>query len=100
MTFPILLAEHEKKGAPITYSKIDAAVAKLYGGWSAFPEDSRPFIEDALTNGDYENVYTSVKNEESESKDILIEFEKNYPKTIKESNVNDILKTLKEKREE
>ena len=95
-----ILAEHEKKGAPITYSKIDAAVAKLYGGWSAFPEDSRPFIEDALTNGDYENVYTSVKNDESESKDILIEFEKNYPKTIKESNVNDILKTLKEKREE
>ena len=35
---------------------------------------------------------------ELESKDILIGFEKDYPKVVKESNINDILKTLKEKR--
>ena len=93
-----ILAEHEKKGAPITLKKIDAAVTNLYGGWDAFPKDSKPFIEDALKNGDFENVYTSVKKDEIESKDILIGFEKNYPKVAKESNINDILKTLKEKR--
>lgn len=93
-----ILAEHEKKGAPITLEKIDAAVTNLYGGWDAFPEDSKPFIEDALKNGDFENVYTSVKKDELESKDILIGFEKDYPKVVKESNINDILKTLKEKR--
>ena len=93
-----ILAEHEKKGAPITLKKIDAAVTNLYGGWDAFPKDSKSFIEDALKNGDFENVYTSVKKDEIESKDILIGFEKNYPKVAKESNINDILKTLKEKR--
>ena len=93
-----ILAEHEKKGAPITLKKIDAAVTNLYGGWDAFPKDSKPFIEDTLKNGDFENVYTSVKKDEIESKDILIGFEKNYPKVAKESNINDILKTLKEKR--
>lgn len=93
-----ILAEHEKKGAPITLKKIDAAVTNLYGGWDVFPKDSKPFIEDALKNGDFENVYTSVKKDEIESKDILIGFEKNYPKVAKESNINDILKTLKEKR--
>lgn len=93
-----ILAEHEKKGAPITLEKIDAAVTNLYGGWDSFPEDSKPFIEDALKNGDFENVYTSVKKDELESKDILIGFEKDYPKVVKESNINDILKTLKEKR--
>ena len=36
--------------------------------------------------------------DEAESKDILIDFEKAYPKVANESNVNDILKTLKEKR--
>lgn len=93
-----ILAEHEKKGAPITLEKIDVAVTNLYGGWDAFPEDSKTFIEDALKNGDFENVYTSVKKDELESKDILIGFEKDYPKVVKESNINDILKTLKEKR--
>lgn len=93
-----ILAEHEKKGMPITFEKIDAAVENLYGGWDSFPEDSKPFIEDALKNGDFENVYASVKNDEIESKDILIDFEKDYPKVAKESNINDILKTLKEKR--
>ncbi|MBR2059872.1 MAG: hypothetical protein IJ982_13440 [Fibrobacter sp.] len=93
-----ILAEHEKKGMPITFEKIDVAVKNLYGGWDSFPEDSKPFIEDALKNGDFENVYASVKNDEIESKDILIGFEKDYPKVAKESNINDILKTLKDKR--
>ena len=93
-----ILAEHEKKGSPITYNKIETAVVNLYGGWNEFPEDSKPFIENALKNGDFENIYTSVKKEEIESKDILIGFEKDYPKVAKESNINDILKTLKEKR--
>lgn len=95
-----ILAEHEKNGAPITFEKIDAAVKNLYGGWDSFPEDSKPFIENALKNGDFENVYASVKNDEIESKDILVDFEKDYPKVAKESNINDILKTLKEKRNE
>ena len=94
-----ILAEHEKKGMPITFEKIDVAVKNLYGGWDSFPEDSKPFIEDALKNGDFENVYASVKNDEIESKDILVDFEKDYPKVAKESNINDILKTLKEKRD-
>lgn len=93
-----ILAEHEKKGTSITLEKIDAAVTNLYGGWDSFPKDSKSFIEDALKNGDFENVYTSVKNDEIESKDILIGFEKDYTKVAKESNINDILKTLKAKR--
>lgn len=91
-----ILAEHEKRGTPITFEKIESAVVDLYGGWDKFPEDSKPFIESALINGDFENVYESVKKDEIESKDTLIGFEKKYPDVVKESNVNDILKSLKE----
>lgn len=94
-----ILAEHEKQGTPITLDKINTAVSSLYDGWDAFPEESKSFVENALKNGDFENVYTSVKNNEIESKDILIGFEKDYPKVAKESNINDILKTLKAKRQ-
>lgn len=93
-----ILAEHEKNGKSIDFEKINTAVIDLYGGWDDFPKDSKPFIEEALKNGDFENVYSSVKNEEKESKDILVDFEKDYPKVVKESNLNDILNILKEKR--
>lgn len=93
-----ILAEHEKKCIPITFEKIDVAVTNLYGGWASFPEHSKPFIEDAFKNGDFENVYASVKNDEIEAEDILTDFEKEYTGVVKESNVNDILKILKEKR--
>lgn len=93
-----ILAEHEKKSMPITLEKIDAAVENLYGGWDSFPKDSKSFIEDAFKNGDFENIYSSVKNDEIESKDILVDFEQDYAGVAKESNINDILKMLKEKR--
>ena len=92
-----ILAEHQKRGTPITLEKINTAVNDLYGGWDDFPKDSKPFIEDALKTADLEGVYTSVKRGETESKDILVSFEKKYPKVAKESNINDILKSLKEK---
>ncbi len=69
----------------------------LYGGWGSFPEDSKPFIEDALKTANLEAVYTSVKRDKTESKDILVGFEKQYPTTARESNIEDILKSLKEK---
>ncbi len=94
-----ILAEHKKRGTPITLGMIETAVKNLYGSWNSFPDDAKPFIEAALKNGDFENIYTSVKKEEIDSKDILADFEKAYPKIVQESNVNEILKTLKAKRD-
>ena len=54
-----ILAEHEKRGTPITQEKIDAAVLTLYGSWSNILVDVKSFIEDAIRNGSYEEVYTS-----------------------------------------
>ena len=92
-----ILADHERKNKPITMEMIDKAVEKLYGGWSDFPEDSKPFIETAIKNGNFEEIYASVKSEEKESKEILIDFEKEYENVANTSNVDDILKSLKAK---
>ena len=92
-----ILAEHQKRGTPITLDKVNTAVNNLYGSWDDFPEDSKPFIEGALKTADLDDVYTSIKKDETESKDILIGFEKEYPTVAKESNIEDILKSLKEK---
>ena len=93
-----ILAEHQKNNAPITLDKINTAVNNLYGGWDNFPEDSKPFIENAMKNGNFTDVYNSVKNEETDSKDILLAFQKEYPNVAKESNINDILESLKRKK--
>ena len=41
-----------------------------------------------------------VKRDETVSKDILVGFEKEYPKVSKESNIDDILIALKAKHKE
>lgn len=92
-----ILAEHEKKGLSITMDDINTAVINLYGGWDDFSDESRQFITSTLAVGNYQELFLSVTEEENRSKDILIEFEENYPEVLAESNVNDILKTLKSK---
>lgn len=92
-----VLADHQRNNKPITMEMVDKAVEKLYGGWNDFPEDSKPFIETAIKNGNFEEIYASVKGEEKESKEILIDFEKEYENVANASNVDDILKSLKAK---
>ena len=92
-----VLAEHEKRNHPITLEMINKAVNDLYGGWEDFPEDSKSFIEDAIKNGNYEQVYLSTNEEEKLSKDMLIGFEQDYPGVTKASNIDEILKNLKKK---
>lgn len=95
-----ILAEHEKRGQPITYEKIDLAVGKLYGGWSDFPPYSKEFILDAIKTGNYEAVYSSVQAGEKQTKNTLVHFEKEYPNALKESNINDIIEALKKRKSE
>ena len=93
-----ILAEHERKGEPISLEDINAAVNNLYGGWDQFPDDSKKFIEDAIKTGNYEEVYSSTNAGENLSKEILISFEQDYHGVTNESNINDILKNLKNRK--
>lgn len=93
-----ILAEHENRGNPISKGKIDMAVCNLYGSWDGFPEDSVSFINDALERGSYKAIYAAVREEEKNSKDLLVQFEEKYPGVTMQSNVNEILASLKAKK--
>ena len=56
------------------------------------------FIEKVFAAEDYEQLYKTVREEEAQSKGILIEFQKDYPGVTKTENVNDILSAMKQKR--
>ena len=92
-----ILAEHEDRGNPISKDEIDMAVCNLYGSWDGFPEDSVSFINAALDRGSYESVYVAVREEEKNSKDMLVRFGEKYPDVTTQSNVNEILASLKAK---
>ncbi len=92
-----ILAEHQKRGTPITMDIIKAAVTNLYGSWDKLTLDSRDFIENTMQKGNFEQLYKSVSNEEKKSKEALIEFQQEYPGVTTTENVDSILGNLKKK---
>jgi len=94
-----ILAEHEKRGEPITMGRIDKAVTDLYGSWEKISEDSKNFIQEAMEKGNFEKAYAEISAEETKAKGLLINFEQDYPGITNTANVNDILKNLKKKKE-
>ena len=93
-----ILAEHERQQNPISLDAIKTAVANLYDSWDAISTEMQEFIEDIYMAGDFVSLFDSVKAEEAQSKDILIEFQKDYPGVTKSENVEDILAAMKKKR--
>ncbi|MDR1737015.1 MAG: hypothetical protein LBR85_09140 [Oscillospiraceae bacterium] len=85
-----ILWEHEKNGHPISQADIDKAVATLYGS-SPIPMASKKYLEDIFADGDYERIYNDAKGKEQEAKEILLDFDKRYPNTIRRENIASIL---------
>ena len=92
-----ILAEHEKNGKPISLQAIKKAVINLYGDWQELSESSRNFINNIFLQGNFNQLYSQIKQGENETKEMLIKFQKDHPKAIKESNVNPIARELQSK---
>ncbi len=93
-----ILYENQRNNKPITKERTEKAIVTLYGDLSAIPADSISFMENLFNLNDYEGIYNQTKAEESVSREILIDFEEKYPKSANDSNVNDILKSIKSKK--
>ncbi len=92
-----ILAEHEKRGNPISLERIEKAVSDLYGDWNTLPESSRSFIFNVIQDGRFSELYTQTVIGEKETKELLIGFELDYPGLTKEGNVNIIAANLQKK---
>lgn len=92
-----ILAEHQKAGTPITIEQIRKAVINLYEKWDNIPESSKVFIENVIENGQYEELYDEILRSEKETKELLIQFEKEYPDSIQKTNVDKIAINLQKK---
>lgn len=93
-----ILWEHDRMGKPITLDRIKIAVNDLYDSYEKLPEHSRAFIERAITDKEYEARYKKVRQMEADNKDILLQFQDNYPGVTNTDNVNDILEAINKKK--
>ena len=94
-----ILDEHIQRNDPISFEQIQKAYEQLYGSWDTLPNDTTVFISSLFKNtSNIHDVYEATKQQENDAKEILIDFEENYPGITTESNVDSILESLKKKR--
>ena len=92
------MSEHEKQEQPISFDMIEKAVVNLYGGWNGFTEEAKNFIIDTIDRGEYERAFRATREEEQKNKTALIKFEKEYPDVLNGDNLQNIIDSLKAKR--
>ena len=92
-----VLAEHEKRGTPISLEQIRRAVTDLYGGWESLPESSQAFIENVMADGHFEELYEQAANGEKEVGALLVQFEQDYPNVVTGKNADEIAGNLQKK---
>lgn len=95
-----VLMEHEEKNEHISYEDIDRAVINLYGSWNAVTEEAQTFIKDALNCKNLAERYAELKGSEGEMGLLLQGFEVDYSGVLNQSNVNDILDILRQRKAE
>lgn len=94
-----ILREQKANGDPLTFERIDKAVKDLYEGWENMPKDTQSMIQSILADADMDTLYEAYTTEEAAAKEALITFEQQYPDTLNEDNLADILDCLLGKQE-
>lgn len=92
-----IFREHIQIGAPLTFERIDTAVKNLYDSWDNIPSKAFDLIQHILTAEDLDSLFELSAQEESVSKITLIDFENDYPNTLSDDNLEDILSHLMKK---
>ena len=93
-----ILWGQEKKGDPLSLDRIRKAVEDLYGSYDVLSDEMKQFIERAVQNGKYEEIYESIRHTEAENREILLEYQEDRPGIINGDNVNDIIAALKKRK--
>lgn len=95
-----ILWEQEKKGDPLTIERIKKAVEDLYDSYDVISDEMKSFVENAVRDGNYEELYKRIRQAEIENKENLLEYQEEKPGVISRDNVNDIIAALRKRKEQ
>ena len=70
----------------------------LYGDNAEIPPSSQKFMEALSDELNYEALFKQSLEDEKQSRDILLDFEQNYPNILDSDNTDNILNRLHEKK--
>lgn len=70
----------------------------LYDSYDSLPENSRLFIESIYEKDSLEGLYKLCRQHEQENRDVLLAFQDDYPGILNGNNLEEVLKTAKEKK--
>lgn len=90
-----VLLYHKNTGTPITIDQVKQAVLNLYGTYDLVSSEAKNFIENAIKNENLENLFFDIIKQEQASKQLLIDFEKEYQNVLTSDNLDEILHVLK-----
>ncbi len=93
-----ILLEQNSRGKSIDLESIKRATNELYGEYNYLPEISRNFIEAVYKHPNLAVLYDEVRKDEVQNKDILLEFQDEYPDVLNGNNLMDILKVAKDRK--
>ena len=95
-----ILMEQENRGDALTLERIREAVRNLYDDYEYIPENSRSFIESIFQKEDLSAFYRQCRELEVENKEILLNFQADYPGVLRSDNLADVLKTARARKEQ
>jgi hypothetical protein len=94
-----VLIEQERRNEPLTFEIIQKAIIDLYGFYDRIPENSKTFIEAVYKKEDLCAFYEQCRELEEENKEVLVDFQKDYPGVLNGDNLSDILKAARAKKQ-
>lgn len=89
-----IISEEYKNGTPLTLEQIKTATTNLYGSWDVISDTAKEIVISALSSNDVEALYKKHRQLELDNKDMLVDFEQEYPGVTTTDNVNDIIEAL------
>lgn len=94
-----ILWESQQNNNPISRESINMAIETLYGSWDSVPEISKKLLDAAFESGDYKSLYEQYQESEKQSKEILVDYDKKFPGTLKGEDINTIIENSKKKQQ-
>ena len=93
-----VLMEQEERGDALTLERIKKAIVDLYDSYERIPQNSRTFIESIYEKNDLNEFFEQCRAMELENKEVLLDFQNDYPGVLNGDNLADILHVAREKK--
>lgn len=93
-----IIIEQEERGDILTLERIKKAIIDLYDEYELIPYNSRSFIEAIYKQSNLKDFYRQCREMELDNKDVLVEFQDDYPGELTEDNLENILNVAREKK--